>query len=78
MIDSAECSIPVADLLAAPYSLPWGSEVFAKVKATNIKGVSNFSDVGNGAVLITIPNAPSNFVNDAALTTGKDIALEWT
>jgi len=31
------CSIPVESLQASPYSLPWGTSVFAKVTATNEK-----------------------------------------
>ena len=36
----ATCTIPVTALIVEPYSLPWGSSVYAKVIAINIYGDS--------------------------------------
>ena len=60
------CRIPVADLIAAPYSLEWGTSVYAKLTATNIKGTSEFSTPGNGAVIIYSPDVPTDFIEDVS------------
>jgi hypothetical protein len=50
------CTIPVAVLKAAPFSLDWGADVYAKVIATNIYGDSTESLEGNGAYITTNPD----------------------
>jgi hypothetical protein len=40
VIDSLMCSIPIATLRLAPFSLAWGSHVWVKVTATNAYGSS--------------------------------------
>lgn len=45
-------------LTAAPFNLPWSSSISAKVIAFNAYGDSLTSDAGNGAVIITYPDAP--------------------
>ena len=62
----------------SPYNLQWGQIVFAQVVATNIKGSSLTSLGGNGAVILTNPGVPLNFVNVALVTTGYQIGLSWT
>ena len=46
--------------MAAPFSLNWGSSVFATIQTINIVGNSDVSEPGNGAILITNPDAPVN------------------
>lgn len=58
------CTIPVTTLIVEPYSLPWGSSVYAKVIAINIYGDSTESLAGNGAVIVTTPDAPINVAED--------------
>jgi len=53
-------------LIAAPFNLPWGSRVYTKIVATNIKGDSEESDAGSGAVIITYPDPPINLVENVA------------
>jgi|LauGreDrversion4_2_1035121.scaffolds.fasta_scaffold572769_2 hypothetical protein len=72
------CRIPVAFLKAAPYSLPWGSSVFARLTATNIKGTSAFSTPGNGAVIIYKPDAPTNLLEDVSGRTESTLLIKWT
>lgn len=55
---TTQCTIPVATLLAAPFSLDWGQSVFATVSAQNIYGTSLTSLEGNGALLVTNPDVP--------------------
>ena len=63
--------------MAAPFSLTWGSSVYAKVSATNIRGNSPESLAGNGAKLITVPDAPLLLTINSALTTATTIGLTW-
>lgn len=48
-----ECSVPISVLRAAPFNLPWGSNIHAKVSAINAYGSSTESDAGNGAIMLT-------------------------
>jgi hypothetical protein len=66
-----QCLVPISSLRTAPYSLSWGSEIFAKVSAINIYGSSLESPVGSGAVILTKPDAPLNLQNVPLETTGK-------
>jgi hypothetical protein len=71
------CLILTSVLIASPYNLAWGSEIYAQVSATNIKGTSIISDTGNGAIILTYPDAPTDLANNDAGTSGKIIALTW-
>jgi hypothetical protein len=65
---SLSCLVPISTLKAAPYSIAWGSSIYAKVVAKNIKGSSLISNAGNGAVILTNPDAPLNLNNVASVT----------
>jgi len=62
------CTVPTATLLAAPFNLPWGSTIHAKVLATNVVGSSDYSEIGSGAVILTNPDAPTLLKNEPAVT----------
>jgi hypothetical protein len=62
---------------SAPYSIPWGSGIYAIVAAINIKGISPYSSEGNGAIILTNPDAPLNLADNPSLTSGSTIALVW-
>ena len=53
------CTIQVAKLRAEPFSLEWGTSVYAKIIAINIYGDSVISEPGNGAIIITNPDTPT-------------------
>jgi hypothetical protein len=72
------CRILVGVFRAAPYSYPWGTSVFVKVTATNIKGTSELSLGGNGAVIIFSPDAPTNLVEDTSQRTASSLGISWT
>ena len=71
------CSIPVSTLIAAPFELAWGSDVIAKVEATNKIGSSIQSPLGKGAKVYTIPDAPINLTEDTELTGTNQVGLIW-
>jgi hypothetical protein len=60
--------VPIAVLKASPYSIPWGYFIYAKVSATNLVGISDYSPVGNGALLLTLPDAPTDLANVESIT----------
>jgi hypothetical protein len=68
IVTSQKCSVLISYLLAPPFSLPWGSSINAIVTAINIVGTSLNSQPGNGAVILTIPDSPVNFLNNPAVT----------
>ena len=63
--------------MAAPYSQPWGSSIYAKISVSNSYGDSSFSTSGNGAKIITYPDAPKNLANVALVTSAYQIGLTW-
>lgn len=72
------CLTPAQLLNDAPYSLPWGSSVFARVLATNIYGSSEYSVEGNNGVIVRIPDAPINLAEDIPLRTPTELGLTWS
>jgi hypothetical protein len=66
IIAQTRCTIHVSLLTAEPFVLDWGSRVWAKVVATNIKGDSLESDEGTGALIISYPDASVNLVENYA------------
>lgn len=64
-------------MLASPYLLEYGDSVYAKVKATNALGTSDFSVVGNGAVILTAPDPPTNLADNTFVTDKDEVGLTW-
>jgi hypothetical protein len=77
VLTTVTCSIPVATLRAAPYTLEWGESVYAKLFATNVYGDSLESDSGNGAIITTTPDAPINLTENYFLRTKSTLGLTW-
>jgi hypothetical protein len=67
----------VFTLRNAPYSLQWGSSVYAKIVAENIYGESIWSQAGNGAVIITYADAPKDLAEDVSRRTSSSITFSW-
>jgi hypothetical protein len=67
----------MADYTTTPYNLEWGSSIFAKVYATNVKGDSVESIEGNGAIIIRVPDVPVNLANVPSITSGSTVGLTW-
>jgi hypothetical protein len=74
---SLTCQMPVLSLISSPYSIEWGSDIYAKVIALNVYGASIASDAGNGAKIITNPDAPLNLAEDYSLRTATSLGLTW-
>jgi hypothetical protein len=72
------CTIPVTALRTTPYSLEWGSSIYAKVIATNTYGDSIESLEGNGAIITTTPDVPTSVIEVYASRTKSTLGLTWT
>jgi len=68
ILGQSYCLIPIATLRAAPFSHPWGASIYAKVVAINLVGESIESAEGNGAVILTTPDAPVSLQDDLPVT----------
>lgn len=71
------CQIPSAAINGSPYLVAWGSSIFAKVAASNVYGISEHSVAGNGAVIVTVPDAPIGVADNAVVTTATRIGITW-
>lgn len=65
----------ITTFVASPYSIGWGQSIYAQVAAINVIGTSEFSDAGNGAVILTNPAPPTNLANIAAITRATQVGL---
>jgi hypothetical protein len=50
--------------MQAPFNHEWGASITAKVIAMNIYGDSEYSELGNGATIITYADAPTDLIED--------------
>lgn len=64
-------------LIAEPYSLTWADPVYAKLSATNIYGTSVLSQAGNGAILHTVPDAPTDLTEVLDQRTATTLGFIW-
>jgi hypothetical protein len=71
------CTIPVTVFRTSPYDLPWGSSIYAKVIAINAYGYSTESLEGNGAIITTTPDVPTDLIEDYSLRTKSTLAIVW-
>lgn len=69
--------MPSSKFTEAPISQPWGSGIYAKISAINIRGTSEASDEGNGAIILTNPDPPIQVEDDTSVTSGSQIGLKW-
>ncbi len=63
-------------LISSPYNLQWGTNVTAKVVATNFYG-SVISAPGGGAIILTSPDPPANVQEDLAYRTKSALGIKW-
>ncbi len=57
--------------------MSWGSSIYAKVTAFNLYGSSLESESGNGAIILTNPDAPVNLVEDYSQRTATSLGFTW-
>lgn len=71
VVTSKSCTVDNYDFNEAPFSLPWGSSIYAKVIAINVKGGSVESLAGNGAIILRAPDAPLSLADVSAVTNNE-------
>lgn len=72
-----QCSVTIQALISEPYSLVWGSSIYAKLTAINIMGSSQTSAAGNGAKIMRNPDAPVNLQNMYGLSNAFTLSIQW-
>lgn len=72
------CIVPLSVLYAEPYSLVLREEIKVKIVASNFYGDSIASEVGSGAIVWVVPDAPINLFIDQAATNAESIRFTWT
>lgn len=63
--------------MSSPFNMVWGSSISAVVVAINQYGNSLTSFLGNGAVILTNPDAPLNLAEIVASRAATSITISW-
>jgi hypothetical protein len=71
------CTVPILALRSQPFNLPWGSSIQIQVVAYNIYGNSAPSVIGNGAIILTVPDAPTDLAEDYSLRGVRQLSVTW-
>jgi len=77
VINAKSCIIPLTILRASPFSLSYNDPVNVKVSAINNYGTSDFSEVGDGALIQIVPDPPVELTNKADITSATVIGFDW-
>jgi hypothetical protein len=72
------CMVNLSTLKASPFLLNKGNSVYVKIISVNFYGDSVYSNLGNGAVIQNVPDAPYNLENDPTTTSDTVIRITWT
>lgn len=75
---SRSCTETFEQLMAEPINLVVGDYVHVEVTAINYYGESEKSNIGMGALVQTVPDAPRNLESNVAVTSAGVIGLQWT
>jgi hypothetical protein len=77
ILTNTECTVPLASLIAEPFLLKQADSIDFIVRATNAYGDSEYSQLGGGALIQLVPDAPVNLQDLPAVTTATVIGFEW-
>jgi hypothetical protein len=70
-VTAKTCSVISSTFKLTPFSLSWGTSLYAKIIAINVKGNSISSDSGNGGFILTQPDSPIDVANVPSFTNAK-------
>lgn len=76
-ITDTQCTVLLSELKEIPFQLRLGYEIKIKVVAYNAYGVSEMSPVGNGGIMVYVPDAPVNLQNNPLVTSDSIIEFTW-
>lgn len=71
------CTVPLATFTAEPFNLVLGDDINLKVSAINDYGTSPLSEMGSGALIQLVPDAPINLENVMEITLDDQIGILW-
>ena len=77
IVSETQCTVNHEDLIVAPFSLTLGDAIQVKVIAVNLYGDSVESNLGGGASIVLVPDAPINIQNRIAVTDIYEVSFEW-
>lgn len=77
IVAATECTIPLTWLTDAPFNLVLDESIDFMVQAHNAYGSSEFSEVGGGALIQLVPDAPVYLTDDAPNTSATQITFTW-
>lgn len=78
IVGSLSCTVALSVFKLAPFNLYQGDHIKTKVSAINDYGESVYSQIGNGAVVLSLPDAPHSLSNDATVTGATQIKITWS
>ena len=78
VIQNTQCIVTLESLRSSPYNLLIGNSIYLAVSATNDYGTSEFSEIGNGGVIVLVPDAPKDLVNVPSVTNDHTIGFAWS
>lgn len=77
VISQRTCQVSLFTLIEVPWSLELDESISVKIISINAYGESPFSDVGNGATIQKVPDAPTNLQNDPTVTDDVKVRFTW-
>jgi hypothetical protein len=77
VVAATECTIPLSTLTSSPFDLILNDSIDFIVRATNAYGDSEFSQLGGGALIQLVPDAPLNLQDKADETSATQITFTW-
>jgi cellulose 1,4-beta-cellobiosidase len=77
IISDTACTVLVSTLINTPFSLAWGSDIYAEVVAINDYGRSLTSESGNGAKIIYYADKPVSLTETVSDRSATSITFSW-
>jgi hypothetical protein len=76
-ISTLSCTVPLSTLQLTPYNLEYSDGIYARIIATNFYGDSLQSNSGNGALMVLVPDAPTNLLKNTTGSSKSVISFTW-
>jgi hypothetical protein len=70
-----QCTLPLTTLEALPYGILDGESIYARVQCQNILGMSLNSEINNGAINPSVPDAPITLTCSSIQAQG--VTVSW-
>lgn len=70
-----QCTLPLTTLEAAPYGIVDGESIYARIQCQNVLGMSLVSEINNGAINPSVPDAPMTLT--CAAIGAASVTVNW-